>query len=171
MHLTYVHRSHEPGGHLPHIPPVFFRYLSRMFLPDDVVVATRRTDMLLEDKNAVIYGGGGVIGGAVARAFAREGATVHLAGRTLSTLEEVADGIRDAGGRPRRRGWTPSTSIRSRSTPGRWSTPAEALISPSTSYPTLTTWAHPRARDGLRRLRGAGHAAPSRHVDHLAGRR
>ena len=36
----------------------------------------RRTDMLLEDKNAVIYGGG-VIGGAVARAFAREGATVH----------------------------------------------------------------------------------------------
>src|SRR5215217_2078564 len=98
MHLTYVHRSHEPGGHLPHIPPVFFRYLSRMFLPDDVVVATRRTDMLLEDKNVVIYGGGGVIGGAVARAFAREGATVHLAGRTLSALEEVADGIRDAGG-------------------------------------------------------------------------
>ena len=32
---------------------------------------------MLEDKNAVIYGGGGVIGGAVARALAREGATVH----------------------------------------------------------------------------------------------
>ncbi len=30
--------------------------------------------MLLENKNAVIYGGGGAIGGAVARAFAREGA-------------------------------------------------------------------------------------------------
>jgi NAD(P)-dependent dehydrogenase (short-subunit alcohol dehydrogenase family) len=29
--------------------------------------------MLLENKNAVIYGGGGAIGGAVARAFAREG--------------------------------------------------------------------------------------------------
>ncbi len=29
--------------------------------------------MLLEDKNAVIYGGGGSVGGAVARAFAREG--------------------------------------------------------------------------------------------------
>jgi 3-oxoacyl-[acyl-carrier protein] reductase len=54
--------------------------------------------MLLEGKNAVIYGGGGSIGGAVARAFAREGATVHLAGRTLETLERVADDIRSAGG-------------------------------------------------------------------------
>jgi NAD(P)-dependent dehydrogenase (short-subunit alcohol dehydrogenase family) len=54
--------------------------------------------MLLEGKNAVIYGGGGSIGGAVARAFAREGATVHLAGRTLETLERVADEIRSAGG-------------------------------------------------------------------------
>jgi 3-oxoacyl-[acyl-carrier protein] reductase len=54
--------------------------------------------MLLEGKNAIIYGGGGSIGGAVARAFAREGATVHLAGRTLETLERVADEIRSAGG-------------------------------------------------------------------------
>ena len=54
--------------------------------------------MLLEGKNAVIYGGGGSIGGAVARAFAREGATVHLTGRTLETLERVADEIRSAGG-------------------------------------------------------------------------
>jgi 3-oxoacyl-[acyl-carrier protein] reductase len=38
--------------------------------------------MLLDGRNAVIYGGGGAIGGAVARAFAREGARVHLAGRT-----------------------------------------------------------------------------------------
>jgi 3-oxoacyl-[acyl-carrier protein] reductase len=53
--------------------------------------------MLLEDKNAVIYGGGGAIGGAVARAFAREGATVFLAGRTLAPLELVADEIRAAG--------------------------------------------------------------------------
>lgn len=55
--------------------------------------------MLLEDRNAVIYGGGGAIGGAVARAFAREGARVVLAGRTQATLEEVADDIRSAGGR------------------------------------------------------------------------
>jgi 3-oxoacyl-[acyl-carrier protein] reductase len=54
--------------------------------------------MLLEDKNAVIYGGGGSIGGAVARAFAREGAKVHLAGRTFESLEEVAKEIRSAGG-------------------------------------------------------------------------
>ncbi len=54
--------------------------------------------MLLEDKNAVIYGGGGSIGGAVARAFAREGAKVFLAGRTRAKLEEVAEEIRSAGG-------------------------------------------------------------------------
>jgi 3-oxoacyl-[acyl-carrier protein] reductase len=54
--------------------------------------------VLLENKNAVIYGGGGSIGGAVARAFAREGARVFLAGRTLATLEAVAGEIRSAGG-------------------------------------------------------------------------
>lgn len=37
--------------------------------------------MLLDSKNAVIYGAGGSIGGAVAHAFAREGARVFLAGR------------------------------------------------------------------------------------------
>ncbi len=40
--------------------------------------------MLLEGKNAVIYGVGGAIGGAVACAFAREGVKVFLAGRTLA---------------------------------------------------------------------------------------
>jgi 3-oxoacyl-[acyl-carrier protein] reductase len=58
--------------------------------------------VLLEDKNAVIYGAGGSIGGAAARAFARafarEGAKVHLAGRTLESLKEVAEEIRSAGG-------------------------------------------------------------------------
>jgi 3-oxoacyl-[acyl-carrier protein] reductase len=54
--------------------------------------------MLLENRNAVIYGGGGSIGGAVARAFAREGAKVFLAGRTLGTLEGVAQDIAGAGG-------------------------------------------------------------------------
>jgi 3-oxoacyl-[acyl-carrier protein] reductase len=55
--------------------------------------------MLLENRNAVIYGGGGAIGGTVARAFAREGATVHLVGRTVATLDKVAGDIRAAGGR------------------------------------------------------------------------
>ena len=54
--------------------------------------------MLLQGKTAVIYGGGGSIGGAVARAFGREGATVFLAGRTQDKLEAVADQIRSAGG-------------------------------------------------------------------------
>ena len=54
--------------------------------------------MLLENKNAVIYGAGGSIGGAVARAFAREGARVFLAGRTREKFEEVAEDIRSAGG-------------------------------------------------------------------------
>ena len=54
--------------------------------------------MLLADKSAVIYGGGGMIGGAVARAFAREGARVFLAGRTMEKLDTVAEEIRSAGG-------------------------------------------------------------------------
>src|SRR5690348_11925540 len=49
--------------------------------------------MELDGKVAVIYGGGGHIGGAVARAFAREGAVVHLAGRTQETLDVVAKEI------------------------------------------------------------------------------
>ena len=44
-----------------------------------------RMEMLLENKVAEIYGGGGAIGGAVALAFADEGAKVFLAGRTLAT--------------------------------------------------------------------------------------
>src|SRR5215208_5278772 len=54
--------------------------------------------MLLDGKNAVIYGGGGAIGGAVARVFAREGARVFLAGRTEAKLDTVAEDIRAAGG-------------------------------------------------------------------------
>jgi NADP-dependent 3-hydroxy acid dehydrogenase YdfG len=49
--------------------------------------------MLLENKTAVVYGGGGAIGGAAPRAFAREGARVHLAGRTPAKLEAVARDI------------------------------------------------------------------------------
>jgi NADP-dependent 3-hydroxy acid dehydrogenase YdfG len=55
--------------------------------------------MLLEQKNAVIYGAGGAIGGAVARTFAREGARVFLAGRTLAKVRAVADEIAAARGR------------------------------------------------------------------------
>ena len=54
--------------------------------------------MLLEKKVAVIYGAGGAIGGAVARAFAREGARVFLTGRQLGPVETIANQIKLAGG-------------------------------------------------------------------------
>jgi dihydrofolate reductase len=54
--------------------------------------------MLLENKNAVIYGAGGSIGAAVAREFAQEGAKLFLTGRTLESLEAVAKDITSAGG-------------------------------------------------------------------------
>ena len=54
--------------------------------------------MILEDKVAVLYGGGGAIGGAVARAFAAEGAKLFLTGRRLAPVEAVAADIVAAGG-------------------------------------------------------------------------
>jgi NAD(P)-dependent dehydrogenase (short-subunit alcohol dehydrogenase family) len=54
--------------------------------------------MLLKDKVAVIYGAGGGIGGAVARAFASEGAGLFLTGRRLGPVEAVAEDVVSAGG-------------------------------------------------------------------------
>ena len=54
--------------------------------------------MLLKNKVAVIYGSGGAIGGAVARAFARGGATLFLTGRLRAPVEAVAKDIVAAGG-------------------------------------------------------------------------
>ncbi|MBS1690135.1 MAG: SDR family NAD(P)-dependent oxidoreductase, partial [Bacteroidetes bacterium] len=52
----------------------------------------------LKNKVAVIYGAGGEIGGAVARAFAREGARLFLTGRRLAPVEALARNIVSAGG-------------------------------------------------------------------------
>src|SRR5262245_2756994 len=54
--------------------------------------------MLLQNKNAVIYGAGGAVGGAVARAFAREGAKLFLTGRLRAQVEAVAKDIVSASG-------------------------------------------------------------------------
>ncbi len=54
--------------------------------------------MLLENKNAIIYGAGGGIGRGVALAFAREGARVFLSGRTRENVEQTARDVRAAGG-------------------------------------------------------------------------
>jgi NAD(P)-dependent dehydrogenase (short-subunit alcohol dehydrogenase family) len=54
--------------------------------------------MLLRNKNAVIYGGGGAIGGAVARVFVREGAKIFIAGRIQAKLDAVARDIAAEGG-------------------------------------------------------------------------
>jgi len=53
---------------------------------------------MLKNKVAVIYGAGGAIGGAVARAFASEGARVFVTGRLLAPVETVAEEIVSAGG-------------------------------------------------------------------------
>ena len=54
--------------------------------------------MLLEDKNAVIYGWGNAIRGAVGRACAREQAKVSLDGRTVAPRRAVGEYTSEAGG-------------------------------------------------------------------------
>jgi NAD(P)-dependent dehydrogenase (short-subunit alcohol dehydrogenase family) len=54
--------------------------------------------MLLQDKVAVIYGAGGAVGGAVARAFAAEGARLFLTGRQLAPVQAIAKDVVAAGG-------------------------------------------------------------------------
>ena len=50
----------------------------------------------LKDKVAIVYGDGN-IGGAIAKAFARQGAKVFLAGRTVPKLQKIADEIKSSG--------------------------------------------------------------------------
>jgi 3-oxoacyl-[acyl-carrier protein] reductase len=54
--------------------------------------------MLLQNKNAVVYGAGGSLGGAVAKAFAAAGARVFLTGPRLPSLQKVAQDILAAHG-------------------------------------------------------------------------
>jgi len=54
--------------------------------------------MMLQNKNAVIYGAGGSLGSAVAKALAKAGAKVFLSGRHLDKVQKVADEIIASGG-------------------------------------------------------------------------
>ena len=140
--------------------------------------------MLLENKNAVIYGAAGAVGGAVARAFAREGARVFLTGRNLDAINTLAKEISAAGraaetaqvdaldGRPWQATSMPSStrparSI-SRSTPsGFRSTAYRAFLSPASrrrirGQPSRRLVRQP----GERRQSGDGCGAPGRGAGH-----
>ena len=49
--------------------------------------------MILENKNAIVYGAGGSMGEVVAKAFAGAGAKVFLTGRNLRSVQKVANEI------------------------------------------------------------------------------
>jgi 3-oxoacyl-[acyl-carrier protein] reductase len=54
--------------------------------------------VILQNKNAIIYGAGGSLGGAVAKALAGSGARLFLTGRNISSVQKVADEILASGG-------------------------------------------------------------------------
>ena len=54
--------------------------------------------MLLQNKNVLIYGAGGSLGGAVARTLAGAGARVFLTGHRLASVQKTADEILTSGG-------------------------------------------------------------------------
>jgi 3-oxoacyl-[acyl-carrier protein] reductase len=54
---------------------------------------------MLQNKNAVIYGAGGSLGSAVAKAFAKEGAKLFLTGRHITSVQKTADEIIALGGK------------------------------------------------------------------------
>lgn len=55
--------------------------------------------MILKDKNAIIYGSTGSMGSAVAKAFAKEGASLFLTGRNKEALSTLANEIVSQGGK------------------------------------------------------------------------
>ena len=56
-------------------------------------------DLGIAEKTAVVLGGGGGLGGAIARSLAAEGAKVVVAGRSQQSISAVANAIQETGGR------------------------------------------------------------------------
>lgn len=54
--------------------------------------------MILQHKSAIVYGAGGSLGGAVAKALAAAGARVFLTGYRIQSVQKVADDILSSGG-------------------------------------------------------------------------
>jgi shikimate 5-dehydrogenase len=94
---------------------------------------------LLTEKNVVIYGAGGGIGRGMAQTFAREGANLHLAGRTRAPLEKVAAAI--GGAHVAAVDALDEAAVGAHSPPS-WPRPA-ASTSWSTSSPAATSRAPP----------------------------
>jgi NAD(P)-dependent dehydrogenase (short-subunit alcohol dehydrogenase family) len=69
-----------------------------LFAVHHCVCFKTRINMLLQNKNAIIYGAGGSLGGVVAKALATAGAKVFLTDRTVGALRIVADDIIALGG-------------------------------------------------------------------------
>lgn len=55
-------------------------------------------DLSIENKTALVFGAGGGLGGAIARALAREGVRVALGDRNAAALDATAQSIRNEGG-------------------------------------------------------------------------
>lgn len=69
-----------------------------LFQPETETTLMQESSMQLQDKVAVITGGGTGIGAATARLFAREGAQVCVFGRRADPLHETITAIHAAGG-------------------------------------------------------------------------
>src|SRR5271155_4610184 len=91
------HAIRAPRRSLPRDPHLFVSLdrLSRKGCPR---APARRHKMLLKNKIAVIYGAGGAIGGAIARAFGSDGAKLFLTGRLRAPVAAVAKDVVSAGG-------------------------------------------------------------------------
>jgi len=79
-------------------PPVCL-FHAPLIKDDPRMFTVQNQSMLLQNKNAVIYGGGMSLAGSVAHAMAREGANIFLAGRNIASLRKVKDDIIRSGGK------------------------------------------------------------------------